>query len=584
MDRVTEKTGKEKARFSYERFFRVTGPLLIMIMGLLLVSCKRMEVQEGSADYAFYMQGGEIHYVDLSNIDSIEPKRLTNKWYKFVDDGGVYDIYPEVAFVKKNHALVFPDELSSESMSMRLFYKELQKEDRFLIAEDVKDYQVTKDSDRVTYMLWGSHDLYQWDIETKKSERIGEAVGDYKLSKNGDKLLFIDEAGGCYIKEKGKDKQLIAEDVFYLGYVDDDLNEMVLSKEDGLYRYIDGSEEKIADDAYELHFLNSREGYYLTDRELIPWASLTIDDLPESEAKRELLSSMEEEAENALLKYSLWYMKDGESKKLSDDYLSWARAEHPSAFLSGYRVPGKAELFFRELDEKRFQKIRLSELSDVYDLIEQIYGQDEKVASYKLAIGEHVLDLPDIPIDEVSVSPSGTRFCYFADLDEEYIAGDLYQIEVKDLVVSKPQLIDEGVSFYQARILDEDLTVYFKHKGEFVGDLYINGEQIDQGADVTRLNYNKGTKEFLYFVDRDRHKDQGTLKLFADGESKLIANDVHEAHFLPSGKIVYLTERDQAKGTTKLNVYSGQKSVRVAQEVDFLIFPMGQGPRYEEDH
>lgn len=577
-DQNTNQNIQEQARFAYEQFLRIMAVVLVMVISLFLVSCSRKaELTEKTADYAFYLKDSQIHYVNLENLDEIEPKQLTEQWYKFDEKIDIYTINSDVALMQKNNVVIFPDDAREDGAVSKLYYKVLDKEERDLIAEDVLQYQISADGEQVLYIKEANNELYHWDFNLKQSEKLTDEVREYQFSKDSKKVLFIDDKDDLYIKMKGTDKKLIASKINFLDYTDPDFTEFVYSKGTGFYRMIDGKEEKFDENVAPIRFFSAKEGYYLTDERQIPWKELVIDDLPEGEKKTNFLKAfeeMEQSSESALTMFTLWYMKDGESKKLSDRYLSWSEAEHPSAFLDGWIMPNATRLFFREFDIDRFEKIKLSELDDPYSFVSRLYDQTRPIADFRIAIDGQVEALPEIDCSSVEVPPSGSKLCFIKEMDPNYITADLYVIDIEPGNVKEPTLIDQRVSAGHAQFVDEDTLLYFRSRGEFVGDLYLNGKHIDDNVDVYRIEYNKGRKELLYYTDWNRGNDHGKLKIYSNGESKLIAERVHEAHFLDSGKVAYTTDFDFGNGKGKLHVYNGQKSERIGRDVDFLIYPM----------
>ena len=110
--------------------------------------------------------------------------------------------------------------------------------------------------------------------ETIGKELIGsdtEAIP-YKVSSNNETVVYLTEDASLYIKEKDKDKDKVANNVWeykidstgkYVYYVNDENN---------LYIYSDGNSEKIASDVYSFKisdngetvvFLNSEENLYV---------------------------------------------------------------------------------------------------------------------------------------------------------------------------------------------------------------------------------------------------------------------------------------------------------------------------------
>ena len=149
--------------------------------------------------------------------------------------------------------------------------------------------------------------------------------------------------------------------------------------------------------------------------------------------------------------------------------------------------------------------------------------------------------------------------------------GDLYKIEVSDDTVSEPIFISNNVAMTRGNVLSDGTEIYFEFKEEFLGDLYINGKKVDEKVDINRWDYDEKTKTLLYFTDWNRGIDHGHLKSYANGEKNFIAENVYDAYFSDSGKVLYLTNTEFERETNnRLYVYNGEEIRQIAQNIQRL--------------
>lgn len=567
---------KEKLKtFPRKQIYLITALAVVMTMSILTVSCNKKDVQEeATSDYVFYVQNNEIQYADLEKIDAIQPKQLTEKLLKS-EESDIYGFNKDVDLILKNHAVIYPDH--SDQGQTRFFYKFFDKENEQpqMIDYHVQNYLLSEDKENMLYVQEDRYSLYQWDFVSGKKEKLTEYVGEYYFSKDGKKICFTDEHGDLYIKAKNKEAQKIAENVHYIDYFNEDFTKFVYGKDGNLYLYHAGKEEKIADDIITLGFFENGEGYYLTDRKMVPWEELIEDDVASNSPKKEYVKALNEEGayEYGWSVNTLWYFDGEKSHKLTDRYLWFLQSIMPDVAMSGWLPQDRAQIFFREHDAKSFQKIKLSQLQDEYELLDKIFEEYQRSAAFFVAIKDRVMSIPGVVAENVSIDPTGSKLYFFKNPDESDLKGDLYKIELSEDAVSEPIFVADNVSLTRKNVLSDGTEIYFKFKDEFVGDLYINGKKTDEDVDMYRLDYDEKTKTLMYFTNWNRGIDHGDLKTCVNGENKFIANNVYDAYFTDSGKVLYLTNTEvDREENNKLFVYNGEKSERIAQNIQQMIF------------
>ena len=565
--------------FNRKHFYQLALLMLAMIMSVCLVSCSNKEAIETS-DYVFYLQNNEIQYVNLENMDALQPKQLTEKLLKS-EDGDVYAVSDEIDLILENQAIIFPDH--SYEQETQLYYKFFDKENEQpqLIDEKIRTYLLSEDKENMLYVQGDHYSLYQWNFDLKEREKLTENVGEYYFSKDGKKFCYVDKNGNLYVKSQNKKPQKLAENVLHIHYFSGDLTKFLYERNEELYLYHAGKEEKIAEDIVALGFFENGEGYYLTDRKKISWEELIEDDVASDSPKKEYAKNLSEnlEYEYGWTLSTLWYFDGEKSHKLTDRYLWYLQSIMPDVTLSSWLMKDRTQIFFREYDAKAFRKIKLSEVNEEFELTDKIFDEYQRTAPFFVAIKDTVMPISGVVAENVSVDSSGRRLYFFKNVDEGYLKGDLYKIEVSDDTVSEPIFISNNVAMTRGNVLSDGTEIYFEFKEEFLGDLYINGKKVDEKVDINRWDYDEKTKTLLYFTDWNRGIDHGHLKSYANGEKNFIAENVYDAYFSDSGKVLYLTNTEFDRETNNtLYVYNGEETRQIAQNIQRL-YSIGNGRR-----
>ena len=166
------------------------------------------------------------------------------------------------------------DELLSE------IYVKYEGKDKNKIASNIPAYNMIDYLEGKKSMLIqdDENNLVKYDSEGEK-ETIGkELIGSdteaipYKVSSNNETVAYLTDDESLYIKEKDKDKDKVANNVW--NYEIDNTGKYVyyVNNENNLYIYSDGNSEKIASDVYSFKisnngetvvFLNSEDNLYV---------------------------------------------------------------------------------------------------------------------------------------------------------------------------------------------------------------------------------------------------------------------------------------------------------------------------------
>lgn len=160
------------------------------------------------------------------------------------------------------------------------FYVKYEGKDKNKIASNIPAYNMFEYLEGKQSMLIQDYEnnLVKYDSEGEK-EIIGKELIDsnlesisYKVSSNNETVAYLTDDESLYIKEKDKDKDKVANNVW--NYEIDATGKYIyyINNENNLYMYNDGKNEKIASDVYSFKisnngetvvFLNNEENLYV---------------------------------------------------------------------------------------------------------------------------------------------------------------------------------------------------------------------------------------------------------------------------------------------------------------------------------
>lgn len=105
------------------------------------------------------------------------------------------------------------------------------------------------------------------------------------------------------------------------------------------------------------------------------------------------------------------------------------------------------------------------------------------------------------------------------------------------------------------------------------GELYYNGERIDSDVDPWSIKELENKKGVLYLTDPSDKKAEGTLKIYVDGETKKIADDVAYYCSNEKGEVAFLANYNFEKHRGDLKRYKDGEIVSIDSDVaNVLLF------------
>lgn len=541
----------------------------------------------------------------LVDSDDVDDDDLANAGYYL----GLYTYMSE-----DGKYIFFPDKVGDDD-GFNLYYKEVANPEAEAVKIDssVVSYTVNSSATLVTYLKGEEGNLYQYKIEDDSKDKIASEVKGFEVSDDGSKIGYINSEGSIYLKYADKDKEKIASEVSSLEHLTADFTTVYYIKDGSLYKQVEGEDrEKIASDVYDvLKIYDSGEIYYLTsESEEISLMDYVTDDMKDADAsitaptypeypnapsrpswwdydtdaeyeaaysayqtayaewqaecdrleteyyaareayyakqsRDELRADLAEETLDHAT-YSLCYFNGAEKTDITDAYVG-------GYYSSNYTAAANAPVIsYEAYNQSSLEKVKLSEIESIYDVENMVeaalFSSSERYIAVK---GSATVVEQEKDAGYFRINASGTVVYYIDDIPDEKNYGELYRISIADGVVGKPEVYDSDVYTGYCYFVSDSQFEYFKDYKDDKGELYINKEKIDYDVRAYSVDVYTDLNKIVYFTDWNSEKEYGTLKVYQDGKSVKIADDVHNYSVTPDGRVLYLYDYS-------LNYYKGE--------------------------
>lgn len=530
--------------------------------------------------------------------------------------------------------IFFPDKIGDDD-GINLYYREIAKPeaDAIKIDSDVRSYTVNTSATIVTYLKGDEGNLYQYKLAEDSKDKVASEVEGFEVSDDGTKIGYINSEGSLYLKYADKDKEKIASEVSSLEYLTDDFKTVYYVKEGSLYKQVEGEDRvKIASDVYsvikiyetgEIYYLTSEDGEislmdYVTDDMKDADASITEPSYPdypnspsrpswwdydtdaeydaayaayedayeawEAECDRmeteyyaareayyaklsrdELREDLEEETLEQS-SYSLCFYNGTEATVITDAFVG-------DYYYSDYTYASDAPVIIYEAyNQSSLEKVKLSEVESIYDIEEMVeaalFSSSERYIAVKTTatVVEQEKEARNFRINS-----SGTVVYYIDDIPDEKSYGELYRISIADGVVGKAEVYDSDVYTGYCYFAGDDKFEYYKDYKDGKGELYVSKTKIDYDVNVYNTVVYSDSDKVIYFTDWDDDKEYGTLKIYQNGESVKVADDVHDFSTMGDGRILYLYDYSLNYYKGELHVWENGETRKIDDDVVCVI-------------
>lgn len=576
--------------------------VLILVISLIVGGGKAKN------DFTLYLKDSEIFFSDLKK-DS-EAWQLTSK---LVDDEDVDDRYlasNEGTYIlsscictsEDGKYIFFLDKISEDDGLFNLYYREIAKPEAeaIKVASDVRSYTVNSSATIVTYLKGDEGNLYQYKLAEDSKDKVASEVEGFEVSDDGAKIGYINSEGSLYLQYAGKDKEKIASEVSSLEYLTEDFKTVYYIKEGSLYKQVEGEDcAKIASNVYDvIKIYETGEIYYLT-REAgeISLMDYVTDDMKAADAsiteptyldylnfpdkyyaardaylakknRDELRADLEEETWEQS-RYSLCFYNGTDAAVITDAFVAFVGVSYYSDYTYASDAP---VIIYEAYNQSSLEKVKLSEVESIYDIEEMLeaalFSSSERYIAVKTTatVVEQEKEARNFRINS-----SGTVVYYIDDIPDEKSYGELYCITIADGVVGKAEVYDSDVYTSYCHFAGDDKFEYYKDYKDGKGELYVNKTKIDYDVNIYRTTVYSDSDKVIYLTDWNDEKQYGTLKIYQNGESVKIADDVHSFSTTSDERILYLYDYSLNYYKGELHVWENGETRKIDDDVVCVI-------------
>ncbi|NLI70090.1 MAG: hypothetical protein GX364_04415 [Firmicutes bacterium] len=586
--------------------------ILISIMGDgLITSVSSGKKEKITSNYALYIKDDEIYYTE---VPGIEPRQITTNFFpdnlsEYLGNDYILGNYCTVS--RDGKKLFFPDKNDGlPDYGLPLYYCYLDKpdQDTVKIDSEVYFYTINDAGDIVTYLKSEEGVLYQYHLKENKNRKIGNNISYFHVSDDGKKIAYMSN-DSIYLESDGEDRKKITADARVQGegsgleafnfYVTDDFETVYYIKDDSLYRDIAGKgREKIASDVHSIiRFYDTEEIYYLKNAAPIDLMDFVHDDMKASDDNLIDLESFwwdddddayyqkleRDELREELATYSseisihpLCYYDGSEEKVITDSFFFRSYYRLDATYLSTFTVSDDRPIIaFRTYDQSTFTRVKLSEIVTRYDVNELIEESFYSSSDQLVAIGGTTTVIEQNSAQDFHIDGNGKTIMFIDNMPEHDYHGDLYKMSISGNTVQAPELYDSDVSSHWGYFTETGKFIYFKNvKTPYGCDLYIDQEKIDHDVDCTNTRYIEDSDEMIYITDWDQVSEEtgrGTLKIYKQGKTERIADDVYAFDLTPKRELLYLKDYSPTGYKGDLYLYKNGKNEKIDYDVGSII-------------
>lgn len=603
------------------------GGIGVAVVAVLILVISLIAGGGGKAknDFTLYLKDSEIFFSDLKK--DRESWQLTSRLVdtKDVDDDGLafneYTLSSYICTSEDGKYIFFPDKTGDDD-GINLYYREIAKPEAEAIKvdSDVRSYTVNSSATIVTYLKGDEGNLYQYKLAEDSKDKVASEVKGFEVSDDGAKIGYINSEGSLYLQYAGKDKEKIASEVSSLEYLTEDFKTVYYIKEGSLYKQVEGEDcVKIASDVYdvikiyetgEIYYLTSEAGEislmdYVTDDMKDSDATLTEPEYPsrpskwnydtyeEYEAAYDAYKAAYEAYETAYDAYRAKLNRDSLRESLEEETLeqssytlcffngtdaavitdAFVGDSYSFAFYSDNTYASDAPVIIYEAyNQSSLEKVKLSEVESIYDIEEMVeaalFSSSERYIAVKTTstVVEQEKEARNFRINS-----SGTVVYYIDDIPDEKSYGELYCITIADGVVGKAEVYDSDVYTSYCYFNGDDKFEYYKDYKDGKGELYVNKTKIDYDVNIYRTTVYSDSDKVIYLTDWNDEKQYGTLKIYQNGESVKIADDVHDYSVMADGRILYLYDYSLNYSKGELHIWENGETRKIDDDVVCVI-------------
>lgn len=431
----------------------------------------------------------------------------------------------------------------------RLYFSDLTES--HIIASEVTEFYLSKNNQQIIYYKDGGK-LYTCGTGLEAAPALVDTEIDKVLSEKDEyaKIYYLKQ-GSLYLKEAEKDRVLLAENVLD-GVLLGDFVYFVRKEEKTLpYQELFFDDKAVQDAALNLpeksdYFITDSSGETVFDETAYNAAVSRYDEKTARDAIRNYFKLNPVITEE----YVLYTVKRNGVKKV-DDGLSGSTI--------GYNGNGQAAFYRKEV--KSEEKTRLSSLVGIEDALKKVDEMLEKDLEDSLYVlvkdKMPYLGVEQFPEGKIEVSLDG-KFLYCLEDTDDNGRGTLVRYNISSRALKNKKELQAGVTDFAVDGTDSEVVVVFD--GNRLG--------LCRNESYTQLSENSCSSFFyvdgsLFFYDDYNFDTQsGRLKLYRDGKTKLVDNNVHDFDVRNLKTVSYIKNYNPEFGFGDLYLKSGNKRGR----------------------
>lgn len=414
-------------------------------------------------------------------------------------------------------------------------------------VDSVDGYLITVSRDR-QYIIYpgakaydGGYSLYVKSLRDsdKTDVKISSSVLRYEPSDDGRSIVYLEGDGDLYRYDiNDEDKSKVSTEVKYFAVSENFKNVLYITKDGKLC--VDS--EAIAEGVDDVR-------YYSNDFSLIAYSKSrelnVIVDLKESKKLLDYYGGLEAFGEDGAFLYTV--QADADPAGAIERVYYCDKTKNEMVVEHGYVVS--------VAKDAPLAVVRAKE------------GDDTKYGTYLLCEDElYPLDMEGEFYQSNFLFVDGGKALYYIDSQDSQVSkGDLWRLELsKNGEIKSREKVDSGISFMGLYECNGS-AVYYKNNTGGGGDLYVDGELVDYEATVSYIVENT----VYYYTNKDQ--SSGTLKVYSNGRSEKISENVYDFDVSFGGEVFYLTNYDTLRDEGDLYLYRNEKSILIESGVESLL-------------
>jgi len=534
--------------------------------------------------------------ISITLPNKIAPFQLTEDLYKGVAQADYNSsVVSLLKYSKNGRYMAYADKIDRNTYSMTLYHRDLKSNDSSLEIDSgvsIGQYELSADGKKLLYLKGEESDLYLHNLKDK--EKIGSGVGYFYCDENMNKVVY-EQDGALFIKDiKGKkDREKIASVTYFEG-CSKDLSEIYYWEGDSLYvksgekdsvkitsdisyvvsRYDDGSLYYVKSSRMDVTLSD-----YITDDMKDSDAQITepkIEDFtyPDYDAYYEAVNLYREKQKRDVFRELLFE----EISDFFDNSLYYYDGSKETLisdrltyqYIESYEKPVIA---YSKFDMANIQKIDLSELTDTGEVFDLLYNSQALSLDMYVAYKDKEIAIQHEDSSLYSLNNSGTKFYFVNNFNS---TKELMEVDLSKGEAAAPVEIDNGIVQYDFKT-ESDQLYYFKYVKRDVGDLYENEKLRASNVYLPSVSHVSDSNDLAYLSDYDTKNNIGTLTILKSSRAVEISDDVSFFHAISSKCIVYLKDYNTSRSKGDLFLSKGSsKSVKIDENVRQIITSLPQ--------